>query len=279
MQALLIFSTFIFTTFYKNINSVILKYLTHGKLLVGPNTSYLGLQSEASRLITSKDNPIIYEENGTVPPFEGFTADDSKLLEGHPASYFATSDHTHSQYALTTHAHTEYAPNVHNHTMDQLTGVLSVEKGGTGVTSVNAIKLLLGINASTEVAYFCNRWYTYENNDTYTFTFNKNVKYVCITGCIVDANSFTYNAIIIGVNSGVNSSYDITGPVNLIVPNLTNPQTASYKIFKQRTTNERLNLYAHDADAIGEVTITGKKLIVTIFDRLTYTSMSGIAII
>lgn len=56
-------------------------------------------------LITSKDNPLIYEENGELPPYESILTD-ADTLEGHPASYFATANHTHSQYALKSHTHT-----------------------------------------------------------------------------------------------------------------------------------------------------------------------------
>ena len=117
----------------------------------GPNSAYLGLFSEPSRLITSKDNPIIYEENGTVPPFEGFTANDSKLLEGHPASYFATADHAHSQYASIDHTHT----------MEQLTGILPISKGGTGVSTLNELKSTLGVTSvMTQGFKFSNTSYT-----------------------------------------------------------------------------------------------------------------------
>ena len=56
-------------------------------------------------MITSRDNPLIYDEEGTLPPFENLVTD-ADTLEGHPASYFATANHTHTQYAATSHTHT-----------------------------------------------------------------------------------------------------------------------------------------------------------------------------
>ena len=43
--------------------------LTQGKVKVGSTKAFIGLSS-VETLITSKDNPLIYDENGELPPYE-----------------------------------------------------------------------------------------------------------------------------------------------------------------------------------------------------------------
>lgn len=75
------------------------------------------MTDEPERLITERDHPIIYEEDGEMPPFEGI---DASTLEGHPASDFLLkSEYTPvdlSGYLQTSVADGKYAPLNHTHT-------------------------------------------------------------------------------------------------------------------------------------------------------------------
>lgn len=101
--------------------------LIHGKVISGTTKAFIGLDTTET-LITSKDNPLIYDENGELPPFENLVTD-ADTLQGHKPSYFATANHTHSASNITS-------------------GILPVERGGTGVTSLDALKTNLGISSS-----------------------------------------------------------------------------------------------------------------------------------
>ena len=64
-------------------------------------------------------------------------------MEGHTHSQYAASSHTHDDRYYTESETNSLlagkAASSHTHTMDQLTGILPVEKGGTGVTSYSAL--------------------------------------------------------------------------------------------------------------------------------------------
>ena len=62
--------------------------LHFGTFSIGPNKIYAGQQNTVSRLITNRDNPLIYDEEKNLPPYEGIDAD---TLDGHDSTYFATS--------------------------------------------------------------------------------------------------------------------------------------------------------------------------------------------
>lgn len=48
---------------------VIVNILTQGKIISGTAKAFIGLNTPET-LITSKDNPLIYEENGELPPYD-----------------------------------------------------------------------------------------------------------------------------------------------------------------------------------------------------------------
>ena len=59
------------------------------------------------------------------------------------------ANHTHSGYAASNHTHSEYASNSHNHSTSEITsGTLPLTRGGTGVTTLAALKTALGISSS-----------------------------------------------------------------------------------------------------------------------------------
>lgn len=58
---------------------VIVNFLTHGKFSVGTNKAFVGMTS-VEALITSKDNPLIYEEEGILPPFEEVSSIPSGII-------------------------------------------------------------------------------------------------------------------------------------------------------------------------------------------------------
>lgn len=97
--------------------------LKSGQLLTGQNVAFVGMSNEPERLITERDHPIIYEEDGEMPPFEGI---DASTLEGHPADDFLLkSEYTPvdlSSYLQTSVADTKYATINHTHTANQITG-------------------------------------------------------------------------------------------------------------------------------------------------------------
>lgn len=51
---------------------ILLYILTSGKLVVNNDRPFVGVNEAVQGLITQKDNPLKYEENGTVPPFTDF---------------------------------------------------------------------------------------------------------------------------------------------------------------------------------------------------------------
>lgn len=115
--------------------------LKSGQLLTGQNVAFVGMSNEPERLITERDHPIIYEEDGEMPPFEGI---DASTLEGHPADDFLLkSEYTPvdlSSYLQTSVADTKYATINHTHSASQITsGTLSVSRGGTGATSLSSL--------------------------------------------------------------------------------------------------------------------------------------------
>ena len=58
------------------------------------------------------------------------------------------ANHTHSDYADSNHTHSEYASNSHNHSTSEITsGTLPLTRGGTGVTTLAALKTALGISS------------------------------------------------------------------------------------------------------------------------------------
>ena len=62
------------------------------------------------------------------------------------------SDHTHSGYAISGHTHSGYASSSHTHAASGITsGTISVARGGTGVTSLDALKTALGISSSITI--------------------------------------------------------------------------------------------------------------------------------
>lgn len=113
----------------------------------------------------------VQPDGDLTPPIEM----DAATLGGKPASeYMLKSDYTPvdlSAYLQTSVADTKYAPITHTHTtaqvtgldgalagkaavshthaVDQITGVLPVSKGGTGVTSIDALKSALGLSENT----------------------------------------------------------------------------------------------------------------------------------
>lgn len=58
---------------------VIVNILTHGKFSIGSNKAYIGM-STPEALITSKDNPLIYEEEETLPPYEEVSSIPSGII-------------------------------------------------------------------------------------------------------------------------------------------------------------------------------------------------------
>ena len=98
-------------------NDTVPDTLKSGQLLTGQNIAFIGMTDEPERLITERDHPIIYEEDGEMPPFEGI---DASTLEGHPASDFLLkSEYTPvdlSSYLQTSVADTKYAAKSHTHT-------------------------------------------------------------------------------------------------------------------------------------------------------------------
>ena len=53
--------------------------LTHGKFSIGSNKAFVGL-STPETLITSKDNPLIYDENGKLPPYDEVSSIPSGII-------------------------------------------------------------------------------------------------------------------------------------------------------------------------------------------------------
>ena len=62
------------------------------------------------------------------------------------------ANHSHSGYAASNHTHIEYASSSHNHSTSEITsGTLPLARGGTGVTSISALKTALGISSSGSI--------------------------------------------------------------------------------------------------------------------------------
>ena len=133
---------------------------------------------------------------------KGFIRGKALSVEGHTHSQYAASSHTHddryytesetnnllSGKAATLHTHDDRyytesetnsllagkAASSHTHTMDQLSGILPVEKGGTGVTSLDVLKNALGIGdiVGIESGTYTGTLYNsnYTTNKTITFS-------------------------------------------------------------------------------------------------------------
>lgn len=78
-----------------------------------------------------------------------------KLVVGPSKAYLhgealSKESHTHSNYALSSHTHSGYAASSHNHSASNITsGTLPLTRGGTGVTSLDALKSLLNVASTT----------------------------------------------------------------------------------------------------------------------------------
>ena len=73
----------------------------------------------------------------------------SLSFNGHTHDYSPTTHNHDTLYSKTNHTHTGYASTGHKHAAGDITsGTLGVARGGTGVTSYDALKSALGINGT-----------------------------------------------------------------------------------------------------------------------------------
>jgi len=94
------------------------------------------LETSASAVLMSNGTTVEAAING-------------KAASNHTHSNYAASTHTHTAAqvgaAATNHTHSGYAASSHNHSTANITsGVLPVERGGTGVSTLNDLALTLG---------------------------------------------------------------------------------------------------------------------------------------
>lgn len=90
--------------------------LPFGTLSTNNKRPFIGLPEKVDGVILQSDNPLCYDENGELPPFEGIDAD---TLDGKDSSEFAAANHNHDG---------TYAPVSHTHNADQISaGTLSGE--------------------------------------------------------------------------------------------------------------------------------------------------------
>lgn len=205
--------------------------LTHGKFSIGTNKAYVGMDSPET-LITSKDNPLIYEEEGTLPPFENLVAD-ADTLEGHPASYFATANHTHSQYALKSHTHTISQVTSLQSEIDSLKS--SVSNGKSAVASAITDK---GVSTSATASFdimaanigkiqtepalsFTNTMYFsghIDNNysDVAKYSINSNIKYIEIISINIEYNGELSKTLVLPVKIYANGKLIYTESTGVV---------------------------------------------------------------
>ena len=138
-------------------NDTVPDTLKSGQLLTGRNVTFVGMSNKPQKLLTEKDTIDADSLNGHsssdfVLKSEYTPVDLSGYLKTSVAdTKYAAKSHTHSTSQITGLDTTlaSKAPSVHTHTVDQITGVLPVSKGGTGVTSIDALKSALGLSENT----------------------------------------------------------------------------------------------------------------------------------
>ena len=75
----------------------------------------------------------------------------SLSFNGHTHDYSPTTHNHDTLYSKTNHTHTGYASTGHKHAAGDITsGTLGVARGGTGVTSYDALKSALGVSAPSK---------------------------------------------------------------------------------------------------------------------------------
>ena len=88
--------------------------LKNGKIRTTQTRPYVGVNGEVTGVILERDHPIIYDENGNLPPYDD--GSDADTLGGHPASDFVLNTDLTTQLA-------NKADRVHTHQMSNVTGL------------------------------------------------------------------------------------------------------------------------------------------------------------
>ena len=138
-------------------------------------------------------------------------------LAGHTHSEYAAVNHRHSGYAAANHTHSQYASNSHNHSANNITsGTLPINRGGTGVTTLGALKSLLGLTETSSGCKIDYIEYVGDGQNSHTKTFSVIPIIVIFTG---DGSNY---------GSGSGSHYRGAGIVMWGGTNIISPDSTDY---------------------------------------------------
>ena len=123
--------------------------------------------------------------------------------------------------------------------MDQLSGILSVTKGGTGVTTLNALKTALG---TTKIQ--ADKYTVYRNSSTASY--EQNIVAVIVTQVVAIKSSYAYPE-------------GLEGYYNIIFPG----ETAEFQYFSADNTMQYLR-YNYRGDGIGRISISQNDITISV---------------